>query len=46
VLRCPGQGTAFTPTPGAQWLGYLLTAVGWILATMIASGITRSVNRA
>jgi hypothetical protein len=40
-----GQGAAFTPTPGTQWLGYVLTAAGWILATTIATGITRSVNR-
>jgi hypothetical protein len=41
-----GQGAAFTPTHGTQWLGYVLTAAGWILATTIATGITRSVNRA
>ncbi|MDX6330639.1 MAG: hypothetical protein QOI83_3022 [Streptomycetaceae bacterium] len=41
-----GQGSAFTPTPGTQWVGYVLTAAGWILATTIATGITRSVNRA
>jgi hypothetical protein len=41
-----GQGAAFTPTPGTQWVGYVLTAAGWILATTIATGITRSVNRA
>lgn len=40
-----GQRSAFTPTPGTQWLGYLLTAAGWLLATTIATGVTRSVNR-
>ncbi|MFF5301290.1 hypothetical protein ACFY5F_18195 [Streptomyces sp. NPDC013161] len=40
-----GQGTAFTPTPGTQWIGYLLTASGWILATTIVTGVTRSLNR-
>ncbi|MDX6311977.1 MAG: hypothetical protein QOF44_1441, partial [Streptomyces sp.] len=41
-----GQGSAFTPTRDTQWVGYVLTAAGWILATTIATGITRSVNRA
>ncbi|MEV0559110.1 oxidoreductase [Streptomyces sp. NPDC050597] len=40
-----GQGTAFTPTPGTQWIGYLLTGCGWILATTIVTGFTRSLNR-
>lgn len=40
-----GQRTAFTPTPGTQWLSYLLTAVGWLLVTTIATGVTRSVTR-
>ncbi|MCX5008852.1 membrane-associated oxidoreductase [Streptomyces sp. NBC_00638] len=40
-----GQGTAFTPTPGTQWLAYVLTASGWILATTIVTGVTRSLNR-
>ncbi|MGW3817352.1 hypothetical protein [Streptomyces sp. NPDC005046] len=40
-----GQGAAFTPTPGTQWIGYLLTASGWILATTIVTGVTRSLNR-
>ncbi|KPI11702.1 hypothetical protein OK074_9003 [Actinobacteria bacterium OK074] len=40
-----GQGDAFTPTPGTQWLAYVLTATGWLLATTIATGISRSVSR-
>lgn len=40
-----GQGAAFTPTADTQWVGYGLTAAGWILATTIATGVTRSVNR-
>ncbi|MFI6460480.1 hypothetical protein [Streptomyces sp. NPDC050538] len=40
-----GQGTAFTPTAGTQWIGYLLTASGRILATTIVTGVTRSLNR-
>ncbi|MET7286470.1 hypothetical protein [Streptomyces sp. NPDC005573] len=40
-----GQGEAFTPTPGTQWIGYVLTGCGWILATTIVTGVTRSLNR-
>jgi hypothetical protein len=40
-----GQGKAFTPTPGTQWFDYLLTGCGWILATTIVTGVTRSLNR-
>ena len=41
-----GQGHAYTATGGYQWLAYLLTAAGWILATTIAAGVARAVNRA
>lgn len=40
-----GQGKAFTPTPDTQWVGYVLTGCGWILATTIVTGVTRSLNR-
>ncbi|MGW7070061.1 hypothetical protein ACWGII_36035 [Streptomyces sp. NPDC054855] len=40
-----GQATAFTPTPGTQWISYFLTGCGWILATTIVIGVTRSLNR-
>ncbi|MGW3107830.1 hypothetical protein [Streptomyces sp. NPDC001100] len=40
-----GQAAAFTPTPGTQWIGYFLTGCGWILATTIVTGVTRSLNR-
>lgn len=40
-----GQGKAFTPTPGTQWVGYVLTCCGWILTTTIVTGVTRSLNR-
>ncbi|MFG2419494.1 membrane-associated oxidoreductase [Streptomyces sp. NPDC048448] len=40
-----GQETAFAPRGGYQWLSYLLVATGWILATTIAAGVTRSLNR-
>jgi hypothetical protein len=41
-----GQGRAYTATGGYQWVAYLLTAAGWILATTIAAGVARAVNRA
>ncbi|MBW8804986.1 MAG: hypothetical protein JF587_14215 [Catenulisporales bacterium] len=41
-----GQGRAYIATGGYQWLAYLLTAAGWILATTIAAGVARAVNRA
>lgn len=40
-----GQGRAYTATDGYQWVAYLLTAAGWILATTIAAGVARAVNR-
>ncbi|WP_327709509.1 membrane-associated oxidoreductase [Streptomyces sp. NBC_00464] len=40
-----GQEKAFTPTGPYQWLSYLLIAAGWILATTIAAGVTRNLNR-
>ncbi|MFL6113363.1 MAG: hypothetical protein ACJ786_18685 [Catenulispora sp.] len=41
-----GQGRAYIATGGYQWIAYLLTAAGWILATTIAAGVARAVNRA
>ncbi|ASR37911.1 hypothetical protein BAY61_26130 [Prauserella marina] len=41
-----GQATAFTPAgSGLQWCGYLLTAAGWVLATTVVAGITRTLTR-
>ncbi|MFJ1614557.1 membrane-associated oxidoreductase [Streptomyces sp. NPDC088251] len=40
-----GQERAFNPQGWYQWLSYLLIAAGWLLATTIAAGITRSVSR-
>ncbi|MFF1627687.1 membrane-associated oxidoreductase [Streptomyces sp. NPDC058272] len=40
-----GQEGAFAPRGAYQWLSYLLIATGWILATTIAAGVTRSLNR-
>jgi hypothetical protein len=40
-----GQGDAFQPYGWQRWLGYLLIAAGWILATTIAAGVTRALRR-
>ncbi len=40
-----GQEKSFTPTGAAQWIAYLITAVGWILAGTVAAGITRTITR-
>ncbi len=40
-----GQRSAFAPTGLYQWLSYLLIAVGWVLATTVAAGITRTLSR-
>ena len=41
-----GQERAFTPADTVgQWLTYSLAATGWILATTVAAGVTRSLKR-
>jgi hypothetical protein len=40
-----GQEHAYQPIGPWQWLGYALIAAGWILATTIAAGITRTITR-
>lgn len=40
-----GQRGAFNPSGAEQWLSYLLIASGWILATTVATGIARVLNR-
>ena len=40
-----GQEKAFNPHGAYQWLAYLFIAAGWILATTVVAGITRSVSR-
>ncbi|WP_345535500.1 hypothetical protein [Phytohabitans rumicis] len=41
-----GQERAFQPTGANQWLAYFLIVAGWLLATTIAAGLTRSLRRA
>ncbi|MGJ6966780.1 hypothetical protein ACSDR0_33190 [Streptosporangium sp. G11] len=40
-----GQERAFAPTGAQQWLANALVIVGWILATTIVAGLTRSLSR-
>ncbi|EFL36098.1 membrane-associated oxidoreductase [Streptomyces viridochromogenes DSM 40736] len=40
-----GQEGAFAPTGGYQWLAYALVLTGWLLATTVLTGITRTVSR-
>ncbi|KUN09337.1 membrane-associated oxidoreductase [Streptomyces yokosukanensis] len=40
-----GQGSAFAPEGWYQWLSYVLIITGWILATTIVTGVTRTVSR-
>ncbi|MFJ5994938.1 membrane-associated oxidoreductase [Streptomyces sp. NPDC092370] len=40
-----GQEAAFAPTGWYQWLSYALVLTGWILATTVVTGITRTVSR-
>ncbi|MCL8013696.1 membrane-associated oxidoreductase [Streptomyces sp. AS02] len=40
-----GQEPAFAPQGGQQWLSYVLILTGWILATTVIAGVTRTVSR-
>ncbi|CAL9628001.1 hypothetical protein SUDANB108_06027 [Streptomyces sp. enrichment culture] len=40
-----GQEGAFAPTGWHQWLSYALVLTGWILATAVVTGVTRTVSR-
>ncbi|MET9828192.1 membrane-associated oxidoreductase [Streptomyces sp. NPDC006385] len=40
-----GQEPAFAPRGGQQALAYVLVLTGWILATTVIAGVTRTVNR-
>ncbi|MDT0608706.1 membrane-associated oxidoreductase [Streptomyces lancefieldiae] len=40
-----GQENAFAPEGGYQTLSYVLIVMGWILATTVVAGVTRSVSR-
>lgn len=40
-----GQQKAFKPAGWHQWLSYTLISTGWVLATTIAAGLTRTLSR-
>jgi hypothetical protein len=40
-----GQEPAFAPVGWHQWLSYALIITGWILATTIVAGVSRTVSR-
>ncbi|WP_055525487.1 hypothetical protein [Streptomyces graminilatus] len=40
-----GQEEAFAPTGGYQFLSYVLVLTGWLLATTVIAGVSRSVAR-
>ncbi|WP_216589901.1 pentapeptide repeat-containing protein [Streptomyces brasiliscabiei] len=40
-----GQERAYAPEGAAQWLSYVLVITGWILATTVVTGVTRTVSR-
>jgi len=40
-----GLRTAYAPAGAAQWLADALIAAGWILATAVIAGITRTIRR-
>ncbi len=40
-----GQGTAWRPEGGTQWVVAALTLLGWILATTVAAGASRLLRR-
>ncbi|MBC6459890.1 hypothetical protein [Actinomadura sp. HBU206391] len=40
-----GQERSYQPQHRQRWLAYALIAVGWLLATTIAAGVTRALRR-
>ncbi|MEU6771390.1 membrane-associated oxidoreductase [Streptomyces sp. NPDC046759] len=40
-----GQEGAYAPDGWYQWLSYVLIVTGWVLATTIAAGVSRSLSR-
>jgi hypothetical protein len=40
-----GQARAYDPQGPEQWLSYILIAAGWTLATAVAAGIIRVLQR-
>jgi hypothetical protein len=44
-IRAFGLRNAYASTGPAQWLAGALIAAGWILATAVIAGVTRTVRR-
>ncbi len=44
-IRAFGLRSAYASAGPAQWLAYALIAAGWILATAVIAGITRTIRR-
>ncbi|WP_419994026.1 hypothetical protein [Streptomyces boninensis] len=40
-----GQDSAYAAEGGYQWFAFILTSAGWILATTVAAGAARTLNR-
>nr|WP_238698038.1 hypothetical protein [Streptomyces sp. E5N91] len=40
-----GQEPAYAPRGPGQWLSYALITAGWILATTVTAGLSRTLNR-
>lgn len=40
-----GQANLWSPTGSEQWFAYSLVGCGWLLATAVIAGVTRSLNR-
>ncbi|MFC9244398.1 hypothetical protein ACFT7S_10320 [Streptomyces sp. NPDC057136] len=40
-----GQERAFQPAEPTQWIAWALIGAGWLLATVLAAGITRVLSR-
>jgi hypothetical protein len=40
-----GQAKAFNPQGWYQWLSYAFIVAGWVLATTVIAGVTRTINR-
>lgn len=40
-----GQEPAYAPRGPGQWLSYALITAGWILATTVTAGVSRTLNR-
>jgi hypothetical protein len=40
-----GQQNAYIPAGAGQWIAWMVTVAGWVLATTVIAGITRTLTR-